>query len=159
MNVLALDPATQLGWAASLHGKIAYGSDGFHNNKWDGAGMRFHKFAKWLEQWDDIDLIIYEAVRAHTGTTAAHMYGGWLALIQSYGERNDIPYTGVDVPTIKRFWTGSGTATKAKMINEARKRGFNPKDDNDADALAILHYGLENYGLQDGLKRQLTFKG
>lgn len=147
MNILALDPATQLGWAAVYHGKIRSGSEGFHNSKWDGAGMRFLKFHNWLQQFDDVDMVVYEAVRAHNGVTAAHLYGAWIGIVQAFCEKNDIPYTGVDVGTIKKFWTGSGTATKTAMIKECRSRKFNPKDDNEADALAILHYGIENLAI------------
>ena len=32
------------------------------------------------------------------------------------------------------------------MIAAARARGFNPTDDNEADALAILHWALETRG-------------
>jgi hypothetical protein len=57
-------------------------------------------------------------------------------------EDEDIPYTGVPVGTIKKFWTGKGSCRKSAMISEAQARGFNPQDDNDADALAILHYAI-----------------
>jgi len=32
------------------------------------------------------------------------------------------------------------------MVDAARARGFNPSDDNEADALAILHWALETRG-------------
>jgi Holliday junction resolvasome RuvABC endonuclease subunit len=147
VNILSIDPAAQLGWASNQHGKISYGSNSFHNAKWDGAGYRFLKFRKWLEQWKDVDLVAYESVQSHTSTYAAHAYGGWIAVLQAWCEYNDVPYTGVPVGTIKKFWTGNGGCRKSAMIKEAQARGFNPQDDNDADALAILHYAIEHLAI------------
>jgi len=147
MRILAIDPATQLGWAyinTESKLKATHGSESFHNNKWDGAGMRFHKFNLFLHQYPTVDLIVYEAVENHTSTYAAHAYGGWIAVLQKFGEANEIKYTGVPVQTIKKFWTGKGSAKKDDMIHEARVRGYNPADDNAADALAILHYSMEH---------------
>jgi len=144
-RILAIDPATQLGWAyTDGKGKPKHGSESFHNSKFDGAGMRFLRFRKFLDGYEGkADLVVYEAVEAHSSTYAAHAYGGWLGVLQYFCEEHQIPYTGVGVGTIKKFWTGKGSAKKDAMIHEARVRGFNPQDDNAADALAILHYALE----------------
>ena len=57
-----------------------------------------------------------------------------------------MPYEGVPVGTIKRHATGKGNADKEAMIAAARARGFNPADDNEADAIAILFWALETKG-------------
>ena len=44
------------------------------------------------------------------------------------------------VGTIKKFATGNGRAGKPLIIAAARSWGFEPADDNEADALALLHY-------------------
>ena len=49
-----------------------------------------------------------------------------------------IGYESVPVGEIKRYWTGKGNAKKEAMIAEAVRRGYEPADDNEADALAIL---------------------
>ena len=144
MRTLAIDPATQLGYAYHKPGMkgVEHGSESFHNNKWEGAGVRFMKFKAFLETFDDLDLIVYEAVENHTSTYAAHAYGGWIAILQAHCEERNIPYTGYGVTEIKKFWTGKGNAKKTDMIRVAREKGYNPKDDNAADALAILHYAM-----------------
>jgi len=144
MRILAIDPATQLGWAFKDNKNIKHGSESFHNKHFDGAGFRFHKFNLFLHRFSDAHMIVYEAVENHSSTYAAHAYGGWIAVLQKFGEANEIPYTGVPVQTIKKYWTGKGNAKKDAMIHEARVRGFNPEDDNAADALAILHYSMEH---------------
>jgi Holliday junction resolvasome RuvABC endonuclease subunit len=50
------------------------------------------------------------------------------------------------VGTIKRHATGKGNASKEAMIAAACARGYSPADDNEADAIAILHWALETRG-------------
>ena len=50
------------------------------------------------------------------------------------------------VGTIKRFATSKGNADKQAMIAAVRARGFEPADDNEADAIAILLWALETNG-------------
>ena len=38
---------------------------------------------------------------------------------------------------IKKFATGKGNANKEAMIEAAKELGYNPKDDNEADAIHI----------------------
>ena len=45
-----------------------------------------------------------------------------------------IPYRGVPVGTIKRHVTGQGNADKEAVIAAVRALGFDPADDNEADA-------------------------
>jgi hypothetical protein len=53
---------------------------------------------------------------------------------------------GVPVGTIKRHATGNGNANKQAVIAAVRALGFDPADDNEADALALLHWALRNGG-------------
>ncbi len=77
---------------------------------------------------------------------AAHVYGGLLATLTAWCEEQSIPYQSVAVGTIKRFATGKGNADKQAMIAAIRERGFDPADDNEADAIAILLWALETNG-------------
>lgn len=141
--ILALDLGTKTGWATKSDAGIRSGMQMFANNRFSGGGMRYLKFEKWLSELPIADMVVYEEVRRHRGTDAAHVYGGLMAVLTAYCEKNRIPYTGVPVGTIKRFWTGKGNANKNAMITEGRKRGFKTDDDNEMDALALLHYWIE----------------
>jgi Holliday junction resolvasome RuvABC endonuclease subunit len=57
-----------------------------------------------------------------------------------------VAYQGVPVGTVKRFATGKGNADKQAVLAAMRSRGFNPADDNEADALAILLWAMETRG-------------
>ena len=109
--------------------------------------MRFLRFRRFLNELrsmaGDIHQVYFEEVRRHAGTTAAHIYGGFMGTLTEWCEAADIPYQGVPVGTIKKHATGLGNASKNDMITAARARGHNPADDNQADALAILYWAME----------------
>lgn len=150
-TILALDLGTSTGWAARLPtGQIASGTASFKTGRFEGGGMRYLRFSKWLDElaWTSapIGLVSFEEVRRHAGTDAAHVYGGLMATLTSWCEFRGIPYQGVPVGTVKKHATGKGNANKDAMIAAAVARGFNPADDNEADALAILDWALVGVG-------------
>lgn len=147
LKILALDLGTKTGWAVCLPDRtITSGTAEFKNDRWQGGGMRFLRFKQWLteikQMASGLDAVFIEEVRRHAGVDAAHAYGGFLAHVTAWCEHHTIPYEAVPVGTIKRHATGKGNANKEAMILAARKRGFNPADDNEADALAILDWAM-----------------
>ena len=146
-TILALDLGHRLGWALhSADGGITSGVAEFRQDRWQGGGIKFLKFKRWLTEIKNcaggVDLVAYEAVRSHAGVDASHAYGGWLAILTAWCEHHGIPYQGVPVGTIKRHATGKGNADKAAVISAVRKLGFDPADDNEADALALLNWAI-----------------
>ena len=147
--ILALDLGTNTGWALlARDGAITSGTVEFRNDRWTGGGMRFLRFKRWLTETKatvgSIDAVFFEEVRAHAGVDAAHVFGGMLAILTAWCEHHSIPYEGVPVGTIKRHATGKGNACKEAVIVAMRAKGHQPGDDNEADALAILHWALDN---------------
>jgi len=150
-TMLALDLGTTTGWAIrGFDGLITSGTVSFKPSRYDGGGMRYLRFTNWLTEIDrlsgPIEAIYFEEVRRHVGTDAAHVFGGLLAVLTSWGELRGVPYQGVPVGTIKKFLTGQGNANKQAMIDAALSRGFSPNDDNEADAIAILLWAIETQG-------------
>lgn len=142
MTILALDLGTNAGWAILKNGSIRYGTVVFKRTICEGAGMTFLKFKRWLEVFNNIaglDAVYFEEVRRHLGTDAAHSYGGFLSQLTAFCEEMEIPYQGVPVGTIKKHITGKGNASKVQVIESVKLLGFDPKDDNSADALALLN--------------------
>jgi len=149
--VLALDLGTTTGWALqAADGLITSGTVSFRPSRYDGGGMRYLRFRSWLDQVaadaGGLAAIYFEEVRRHVGTDAAHLYGGFLATLTAWCEREGIAYQGVPVGTIKRFATGKGNAGKDAVMAAVRARGFSPADDNEADAIAILLWAMETRG-------------
>lgn len=143
MNILAIDIGTTTGWARSSRaGTVASGSENFAPRRMEAAGQRWLKFRAFLNEQrgagGEIHAVYYEDVKQHAGTLAAHVYGGFLACLEMWCASNNVPLRPVGVGVVKKHWTGKGNADKAVMCETARARGFRPKDNNEADALAIL---------------------
>ena len=139
MKILALDLGTHLGWALSapaasgtLHLQTA------SQRRFEGAGMKWLRLRRWLDDLPPIDLVAIEEVRRHLGVDAAHAYGGALAVITSWCEERKVPHTAFPVGTVKKHATGKGNANKAAMMQAAADKGWEVVDDNHADALWIL---------------------
>jgi hypothetical protein len=150
-SILALDLGSTTGWAIrNSRCRILHGTAEFRPSRYEGGGMRYLRFGKWLDQTLEItggvDAVYFEEVRRHIGTDAAHVHGGLLATLTAWCEGQDIPYQGVPVGTWKRHACGKGNASKHEVIAAMRARGFEPADDNEADAIAILLWALETNG-------------
>ena len=88
--ILALDLGTTTGWAIrGYDGLITTGTASFRPGRYDGGGMRYLRFTNWLTELDrlsgPISAIWFEEVRRHAGTDAAHVYGGLMASLTSWG--------------------------------------------------------------------------
>jgi hypothetical protein len=91
----------------------------------------------------DIHTVYFEEVRRHAGVDAAHVYGGLMATLTTWCEHHNIAYQGVPVGTIKKHATGKGNAGKGEVIAAMRLLGHPVTDDNEADALALLHWAID----------------
>ena len=146
--ILALDLGTTTGWALrSANGPVAHGFVSFKSQRFEGGGMRYLRFKRWLSDMrhlaSDIHSVYFEEVRRHAGVDAAHVYGGLLATLTAWCEHHNIPYQGVPVGTIKKHATGKGNAGKGEVIAAMRLLGHPVTDDNEADALALLHWAID----------------
>ncbi len=149
--ILAIDLGTTTGWALSAaDGTIVSGTISFRPSRYEGGGMRYLRFRSWLNEVanrvGEIGTVHFEEVRRHVSTDSSHVYGGFLATLSAWCEVQKIAYQGVPVGSIKRFISGKGNADKQAVISAIRARGFNPADDNEADALAVLLWAMETHG-------------
>jgi Holliday junction resolvasome RuvABC endonuclease subunit len=149
--ILALDLGTTTGWAVrNTRGRIISGTAEFKPHRFEGGGMRYLRFTQWLgdvlKTVPELEAVYFEEVRRHIGVAAAHAYGGFLGNLTAWCEEQGLPYQGVPVGTIKRFISGKGNADKAMVMAALRSRGFTVKDDNEADAIAILLWAISKDG-------------
>jgi len=149
-TILALDLGTTTGWALrDQAAAITHGFASFKPQRFEGGGMRFLRFKRWLTEIkgttdNGIDAVYFEEVRRHLGVDAAHVYGGLMATLTSWCEHHQIPYEGVPVGTIKRHISGKGNASKDEVIKAVGELGFHVSDDNEADAIALLNLAIQN---------------
>lgn len=143
MILLSIDPGTNCGWAIrNDKGEYLSGVWNLKGGRYEGGGMRFVNLRRYLNQVKDstkIDQVVFEEVRRHLGTDAAHIYGGIIAVVTSWCEENKIPYTGIPVGTVKKIATGKGNANKEQMLAAAAAKWPSHQfvDDNEADARFI----------------------
>lgn len=147
ITILALDLGTKTGWAIHKRdGAITSGTQSFAPKRFDGGGVRYLNFKRWLTEMKNtaggFDYVQFEEVRRHAGVDAAHAYGGFMATLTAWCEHHEIPYSGVGVGIWKKVIIGKGNAAKEDVIRWAVANGFRPEDDNNADALAILHFAM-----------------
>jgi len=142
--LLALDLGTVTGFALSPdYGSVVSGTWNNKNSRFEGGGMRYLRFRGHLDEIyaaSPFSIVVFEEVRRHRGTDAAHVYGGMLATLTAWCEGHDpnIPYEGVPVQAIKKYVTGRGNADKGAVIAAVVALGYKPADDNEADAIALL---------------------
>ena len=146
ITILALDLGSKTGFAVRRSdGGVVHGTERFmQRNSW-AAGQRWLNFRAWLSRQiveHGATVIAYEDVKNHTAIYAAHVYGGFLAHLECVAAQHRVELRPVGVGTVKKAWTGSGSAKKDKMIAQAQARGFKVVDDNDADALAVLDWAV-----------------
>ena len=146
--ILALDLGTKTGYAVlkgrkvldSGHWKLRTSRKGeFRGQRW----KRFTANVKALVKEHSPDIIVYERVRRHVGTTAAHVYGGFLCqleLMEMHFDQNsiDVSIIPIEISTWKKASCKNGRATKVQIQAAARKRfRFKPTSEDEADALMI----------------------
>lgn len=156
MKILALDLGTACGWATARKREwsdpivfdghehdFEFGTFDLKHGRFAGGGVRFVRFRQALDQFKgQLAEVVFEEVRRHRGTDAAHVYGGLLAILTAWCEENGIPYSGRGVAAIKIFSTGKGNADKQAVVSAVEGWGFSPRNDNEADAIALLRLRL-----------------
>lgn len=150
MKILAFDIATKTGWAVGDVSSLAPCEHGTHSIAvaGDPYGKKYLRFHNWILRTlknHRPDMIVYEKVRNHKGIEAGHVYGGLQAQILAASHAFSINAQGVGVGEVKKHFTGKGNATKEMMIEEAIRRGYRPRDDNAADAIAVFELARELY--------------
>ena len=145
-NFLCLDLGTKTGFCVFLKEAeeircLKSGTINFSPPKNAPAGRRFLSFKNWLQtilKEYKINAVYYEQVFAHSSIAASHVYGGFLFIMMLVCDEFNINCNGIGVCTIKKNMTGDGHASKQGVIEAVGKHGFNPIDDNEADAIAIM---------------------
>ena len=158
MNILAIDLGTTTGWALSQADGIISGSVGFavsgrsvarsvaKSANSVNSGIRFLNFRNWLIGMfakHQIDTVAFEMVHNHKGVYAAHIYGGFLATLETVCFEQQATIVPFGVKVIKKFITGNGNASKQDMIDAVVSLGFKPIDDNEADSIGLLLLALD----------------
>jgi crossover junction endodeoxyribonuclease RuvC len=137
---LSLDLGTTFGYAVfSPTDLICHGFEKLTSKP--GRYNRFESFICNLINKHAISEIYYEKVRNHIGVDAAHVYGGFEAVLQKICFSYNLECVGINVKSIKKVATGNGNASKQQVIDAINTTfNLNVTDNNEADALSIVIY-------------------
>ena len=137
MNILALDIATTTGWKT----ETSSGVWKLKQKKDDSTGMKLVRLKSYLKELitlEKIDIVVYERPAGMFKSaiiTESELIGVVLLLC----EELSLQYTAYSATEIKKFATGKGNAKKQDMIDAAIALGYNPEDDNEADAIHLYN--------------------
>lgn len=148
VSILALDLGAKTGFAVQRRdGSVVHGTKDFTPRSSWSPGQKWQRFRYWLSTTiteHNVTQIAFEDVKRHGPgqVLAAHAYGGFRAMLEMLADQHRLTLVPFGVGQIKKHWTGSGVAKKDEMVMQATVRGFRAVDDNNADALAILHLAI-----------------
>lgn len=137
--ILSLDFGETTGYALSTFPKFSSGIAKFkESKKQPNKYASFKNFLSELIVARSPNRIVYEDVKRHSNTAAAHVWGGYRAVLEVTALENNIILYPLPVKTIKKIFTGDGNAGKEKVLEKCYELGYNISDHNEADAVAIL---------------------
>lgn len=137
--ILGLDLGTKAGWARA-NGLVVVDSGTLKlaPRKAEPGHRRFLSWRNELaELTADARAVVFEDVVGHKGTRAAQIWGGYWAVLAVVCQERGLPMAGVHPMTLKKLFVGKGNASKGEMIARVRLHGYEPRDDNEADAIAL----------------------
>lgn len=150
-KILALDPATYMGFAYCANGATVSGTWDLSVRRDESGGMRLVRLQSKLNELlaSGVDLVVFEAARhAAPGMQNALVVQSEIqAVVKLWCEVNKLDYRGYSPSEVKKIATGKGNADKKQVIAAAKSRlGWDGKgDDNEADALWLLQLALRDY--------------
>jgi len=114
-----------------------------------GDGRFFECFEIWMTDMIAVhnpDVVIFEAPIVHSGkinAKTARRLMGLAVLAELIAHKKGVGrILEGNISQIKKHATGNGRATKPQMIAAARRLGWRPADDNEADALWLLDFAV-----------------
>ena len=151
MKILSLDLATKTGWAHNVDDPFMSnsGTSEFPVKRGESPGIRFLRCRAWLNSMSEdlmgIDVIVYEQAH-HRGGAATAVCVGLATEVQAFAAEQGIELMTVHTSKLKKFATGNGRASKEDMIKAAKRLGWAPADDNEADAIMLLYFAVTELG-------------
>lgn len=144
INILAIDQATKSGIAYELVGeapKVELWDLSIKNK--ESQGMKWLRFESRLSNFvkeNEIKVVAYELPAGRNMNPIIHA-SKLICIIEKVCAENKIEYLETATGSIKKFATGKGNADKSMMIQAAKELWwYEGSDDNEADALHILHF-------------------
>lgn len=145
LKILALDIATITGWKT----ETSSGTWNLKPNRGESDGIRLVRFKSKVNELiklEGITLVSYErpaGLHKSSIMVASEMIG----VLKDLCMEKSVDLACYSATEIKKYATGKGNANKEAMIKAAIELGFNPKDDNEADAIHLYNLTIKDVGV------------
>ena len=131
--LLTLDLGSTTGWAiTSRTGRIMSGTAEFKHRKFEGGGMCYLRFERWITETHEIaggfKAVYFRDSNITHLKNASEAYSQFIKTLTAWCEAQSIPYEGVPVTTIKNFISPQETTEK-----------------HETNALALMSYAREQH--------------
>lgn len=144
-----------MGWALrDSAGNYVSGTEVLLKGKKFSNGRRYTNLTTFLDRVHrdhEITHIAYEHVFVHLGSISSHVYGGYLATLESWCDVNEIPLLAVTVQGVKKAACGKGAASKEVMVRKANARWglrlCEKKAQDEADARWVCEAAIQKFNL------------
>lgn len=164
-SILALDLATQTGWACGRPGEVPRCGSLAFARAGHSMAARFAGCARWLNDFVAVEtprVVVFEAplapsyVAGHTSTDTVRLLMGLTAIIEATLYDSGIDVREASVSTVRQFFLGTTRIKSADAKIATKKRcvelGWRVVDDNAADACALWAYQVSVFVPAEGVK-------
>ena len=145
---LALDLATNVGWAVCANGVVTHGEHSckrIHGKKSqpdENPGAAYFKFRNFLTDSIHLhkpDALLTEYTGHFQSAPARDICCGFRGILLEVAARFGLPLYSYAPMTIKKRFCGTGKADKPMMMAEAKRLGYDVAGPDETDAIAILY--------------------
>ena len=146
MRIIAFDLGSNFAWAHNCTSGY-FIETGFvvikGQRAWRQGGILVHLQLLFDDFRIKPEAVVYETPFAR-GRDATRSLWGIAGIIEACATNAGLPVVDVAVPTIKKFATGHGKASKDQMIIAAQRMGYKGTNEHEADAVCLLRYAEAN---------------
>jgi Holliday junction resolvasome RuvABC endonuclease subunit len=141
LNVVALDLGSDFGYARYDGQTVFSAGHSMSKLPLEKRLLEFWNFINALHEFKKIDLIVFEYVEFHKSHYSSRAYWSFWCCVQLFCLRNTVEQKCVRPAALKQWATGKGNAGKDQMKSALKTRlGYDLSNDDEVDALWILHY-------------------
>jgi len=143
--LLSLDLATSIGWTCG-HPDDEHFAYGTHRLPKTGAdiGLFLEAYRTWLQTaLEGVSIVVFESpiLIRHTSLATARKLYSQSGLTELICRDRGVEYRECHLMSVKKFM-GSGSYKKPQMIDAVKRFGYDPKTDDEADAIALRLFAL-----------------
>lgn len=163
-SILALDLSTATGWAAGRpDGSPRFGTQRFPGG--EDLGRSLQAFEDWLVGMIAVEqpaVVVFEAPILNGGKTSlatARLLYCLAGLTELVCRKAQVQCREANLMTVKKFWAGSGRADKPAMIAAAKRYGFDVRNPDEADAVAVWAHAVHTLAPKHAARFSLGLMG